>query len=74
MDKAKGLEAKRDEARDAAGVASEKGGRMGLAVAIFSISIALSSISMVTKKQPLWFVSMLMAVPAVVQMFLAWTR
>jgi len=74
MDKAKALEAKRDEARDAAGAASEKGGRMGLAVAIFSISIALSSISMVTKKKPLWFVSMLMAVPAVIQMVLAWVK
>ena len=74
MDKAKALEARRDEARAAAGLASDKGGGMGLAVAIFSISIALSSICMVTKKKPLWFFSMALAFPAVIQMILAWLK
>lgn len=73
MDMAKAFEAKRDAARAAAAVASKKGGEMGLAVAVYSISIALSSICLVTKKKPLWVVSLLMAAAAVAEMMVAWT-
>jgi cobalamin biosynthesis Mg chelatase CobN len=63
--KAKDLEKKRDEA-------SARGGRMGLAVSILSVSIATASICTVTKKKPLWFVAMVMAAVAVVEMVVAW--
>ena len=63
--KAKALEDKRDEA-------SARGGRMGLAVSILSVSIATASICTVTKKKPLWFVAMVMAAVAVVEMVVAW--
>jgi uncharacterized membrane protein YoaK (UPF0700 family) len=62
---AKDLEKKRDEA-------SARGGRMGLAVSILSVSIATASICTVTKKKPLWFVAMLMAAVAVMEMVTAW--
>ena len=62
---AKDLEKKRDEA-------AARGGRMGLAVSILSVSIATASICTVTKKKPLWFVAMIMAAIAVVEMVVAW--
>ena len=63
--KAKGFEKQRDEA-------SARGGRMGLAVSILSVSIATASICTVTKKKPLWFVAIIMAVIAVIEMLAAW--
>jgi hypothetical protein len=62
---AKDLEKKRDEA-------SARGGRMGLAVSLLSVSIATASICTVTKKKPLWFVAMIMAAIAVAEMVVAW--
>jgi len=41
---------------------------MGLAVSIFQISIAMGSICLVTKKKWLWYVSLLLAAAATVQM------
>ncbi|HSH96237.1 MAG TPA: DUF4337 domain-containing protein [Roseimicrobium sp.] len=70
--KAHELEGKRDEARLNARHSSEKGGRMGLAISFFSVAVALASICTVTKKKPLWFVSMIFAVIAITEMIMAW--
>lgn len=51
---------------------TRRGGRMGLAVSLFSVAIAMASICTVTKKKPLWFVAIAMASIAVVEMALAW--
>lgn len=72
MEEAKKFEAKRDEDRKLADAASRKGGEMGMAVAVFSIAIAMSSICMVTKKKPLWYISLLLALGAVGQMVKVW--
>jgi hypothetical protein len=45
---------------------------MGLAIAIFQISIALASICMVTKKRPLWYVALVLATLATAKMILVW--
>jgi Domain of unknown function (DUF4337) len=70
--KAQDFEAKRDTARRAATVASAKGGKMGLAISFFSVAVAIASISMVTKKKPLWFVSLILATIALAEMVWAW--
>ena len=70
--KAHDLEAKRDAARQAAGGASGKGGRMGLAISFFSVAVALASICLVTKKMPLWFAALILAGIAISEMVLAW--
>ena len=62
---AKDLEKQRD-------TASARGGKMGFAVSLLSVSIATASICTVTKKKPLWFVAMFMAALAVVKMVAAW--
>ena len=67
------MEAKRDEARKAATLASGKGGRMGLAISFFSVAVALASICLVTKKKPLWFAALVLAGIAIAEMVLAWT-
>ncbi len=72
--KAEQLEKERDAARAAATSASEHGGGMGLAIAIFQISIALASICMVTKKRPLWYVSLVLAALAAGKMILVWLK
>jgi len=71
--KAHDLEAKRDAARQSAGGASGKGGRMGLAISFFSVAVALASICLVTKKKPLWFAALILAGIAISEMVLAWT-
>ena len=63
--KAKAFEDTRDEA-------SVRGGRMGMAGSLLSVSIATASICTVTKKKPLWFIAMIMAALAVVEMIAAW--
>jgi hypothetical protein len=70
--KAEDLEKERDDSRSVATSASEKGGGMGLAIAIFQISIALASICMVTKKRPLWYVSLALAALATARMIFVW--
>ena len=47
---------------------------MGLAVSLFSVSIAIASICMVTKKKPLWFCSMALSGLAVFEMVVAWSH
>jgi hypothetical protein len=70
--KAEQLEQERDAARTTADSASQHGSGMGLAIAIFQISIALASICMVTKKRPLWYVALVLATLATAKMILVW--
>ena len=70
--KAEQLENERDAARAVATSASEHGG--GMAIAIFQISIALASICMVTKKRPLWYVSLVLAALATAKMVFVWLK
>jgi hypothetical protein len=53
-------------------VAGKAGGRMSFSVSIFSVSIAMASICMVTKKKPLWFASLALAGVGIYQMAMAW--
>ena len=71
-EKAEGLEKKRDDARAAATMWSERGGGMGMAVAIFQIAIALGSICLVTKKRPLWYLALALSVLAAGKMVQVW--
>lgn len=66
------LEHDRDAARKIADENSAKGAGMGLAVSLFSVSIALSSICTVTKKKPLWFFSMALSAVAIIEMIRVW--
>jgi hypothetical protein len=52
--------------------ASVRGGKMGLAVILLSVSISTASICTVTKKKPLWFAAIAMAAFAVYKMIMAW--
>ena len=69
---AKELERQRDVSRAAATQASKLGGRMGLATSIFQISIAIGSICLVMKKKSLWYLSLLLAALATIEMVSAW--
>src|SRR3989475_124519 len=69
---AKKLEEQRDQARQAAVISSQLGSRMGLAVSIFQISIAMGSICLVVKKKPLWYLSLLFAGLAAAEVFRVW--
>jgi hypothetical protein len=51
--------------------ASQVGGKLGLAISSFSVSIAMASICMMSKKKPLWFIAMALAAFGVVQMIVA---
>jgi hypothetical protein len=62
--KAKKLEDKRD-------YAGQVGAKLGLALTCFSVSIAMASICMMSKKKPLWFLAMALAAFGVVQMIVA---
>jgi hypothetical protein len=55
------LEKKRD-------YAGQVGSKLGLALTCFSVSIAMASICMMSKKKPLWFIAMALAAFGVVQM------
>ena len=69
---AKKLEEQRDQARQSALIASQLGSRMGLAVSIFQISIAMGSICLVVKKKPLWYLSLLLDCLAAAEMTRVW--
>jgi hypothetical protein len=69
---AKKLEEQRDQARQAAVISSQLGSRMGLAVSIFQISIAMGSICLVVKKKPLWYLSLAFACLAAAEMARVW--
>jgi hypothetical protein len=51
--------------------ASQVGAKLGLAISCFSVSIAMASICMMSKKKPLWFISMGLAAFAVALMIAA---
>jgi len=53
-------------------LASKKGGYLGQAVSFFSVSIAIASICMVTKKKPLWFISMIIAFLGCLEMWFSY--
>jgi hypothetical protein len=55
------LESKRD-------IASQIGGKLGLAISCFSVAIATASLCLLTKKKPLWFCSMVFAAVGIAQM------
>jgi hypothetical protein len=55
------LEHERDKARKEADEASSRGARMGSIVALYQISIALGSVSLLTKKKNFWFISLFLA-------------
>jgi len=63
--KAEALERTRDDA-------SQRGGKMGMAISYFTVAIATASICTVTKKKPLWLVSMMLAAVAIAQMVWGW--
>jgi 23S rRNA pseudoU1915 N3-methylase RlmH len=63
-DVAERLESKRD-------MATQIGGRLGLANSCFAVAIATASLCMLTKKKPLWFCSMIFAVAAIAEMVFA---
>jgi len=71
-EKAEGYEKEREAARVKADRANRRGGFMGSAVSIFQIAIALGSICLVTKKKPLWYLSMSLAAVAAFKMAQAW--
>jgi hypothetical protein len=71
---AKGLEEQRDAARKTALDSARHGSGMGMATSIFQIGIAMGSICLVVKKKWLWYVSMLLAAIATVQMVLVWLQ
>ncbi len=58
-----------EAAGKAAGV---KGGKMGMAVSLLSVSIAMASMCLVTKKRPLWLLAILLAAVGVGEMAWAW--
>jgi hypothetical protein len=66
------LEGQRDTARDAAAQAGNLGGRMGMAMVIFQIAVAIGSICLVTKKRPLWYLSLGIAAVAALKMIQVW--
>jgi hypothetical protein len=72
MAKARSVEQSRDEARKAADESSARGANMGLAVSVFQIAIAIGSICLVTKRKPLWFVSLALAALATAKMVVVW--
>jgi len=71
-EKAEALEKRRDAAREAASQSSQHGGAMGTAVSVFQIAIALGSISLVTKKKPLWYLALAFAALATLRMIHVW--
>ena len=71
-EKAEQYERDRDAARRVAARANRLGGYMGVAVSIFQIAIALGSICLVTKKKPLWHLSMVIAALGTLKMIQAW--
>jgi hypothetical protein len=58
------LESRRD-------IASQIGGKLGLAISCFSVSIATASLCLLTKRKPLWFCSIGFAVIGIAQMIAA---
>ncbi|HEY3860920.1 MAG TPA: DUF4337 domain-containing protein [Verrucomicrobiae bacterium] len=62
--KATQLESRRD-------ICSKAGGKMGVAISLFSVAIATASLCLLTKKKPLWICSIVFAAAGVAQMVAA---
>ncbi len=74
MEEARLLEKGRDDARAAAVSASAHAGGMSLSIILLQVAIALSSICLMTKKRPLWYVSLgLTAVAAAKMAQVVWS-
>jgi len=54
-------------------IASQIGGKLGLAISCFSVAIATASLCLLTKKKPLWFCSMVFAAVGIAEMIVART-
>ena len=67
-EKAKGYEKQRDDYRAAAVHSSAKDDKMGLAVSLFQIAIAIGSICLVIKKKSSWYFSLVLTAAATAQM------
>ncbi len=65
---AKKFETARDAARKTATSAAEHSRRMGLAITLFQIAIALGAMCLIVKKKPLWIVSTILGALATAQM------
>jgi hypothetical protein len=68
------FEVQRDHNRRIAEIASSKGGKMGMAISLFSVAVAFASICLVTKRKPLWFMSMLLSAGAIFEMIRAYVE
>jgi len=66
--KAKAFETARDRARETATVAAEHSRKMGLAITLYQIAIALGAMCLIVKKKPLWIASGLLGAAATAQM------
>ena len=53
---------------DCTGLASGRSAIMATAISLFTVAIATASICTVTKKKPLWFLSILLSIAAVIEM------
>ena len=72
MAEAKELERQRDLARTAAADAGQRGSAMSTPILILQVSVALSSICLVSKKRPLWYFSLVLAAVATARMVQVW--
>jgi hypothetical protein len=69
---AKKLEDERDKSRAEAAQAGNLGAGMGAAVSIFQVALALGSICLVTKKKPLWYLTLGIGALAAAKMVMVW--
>ncbi len=69
---AKKLEEQRDADRKEAAQASAKGGRMGQAVAVYQVAIALGSLCLLTKRKALWYIALIFSAYATIETIRAW--
>jgi hypothetical protein len=69
--KAEKFEKDRDAANEDAKAMGQLGGKFGMAVSIYQISIAVGSICLVMKRKSLWYVSLALAAAATLQLVLA---
>jgi ABC-type multidrug transport system fused ATPase/permease subunit len=61
------IKAKAEGFENARDIARSHGGKMASVISLFSVSIAMASLCIVTKKKPLWFIAMAMGVLAIAQ-------
>jgi len=66
--KANGFEAKRDASRNNAAMVAEHSSKMGLAITLFQVAIALGAMCLIVKKKPLWFAAIVLGALATTKM------